>query len=230
MKKQTHSVSDMEPAWITWSPGGAKMLWIRSVGHITRAAHAWKYTPFNQGQRLTPLIITLLSLPAGIEKGTLQLRWCVENKKHLNRDGELDPFDKRENLIWDSFCPVFHHLLWKVNISVKFTSKGAFEAYHQPWLIVGMLLHRYIHKKKNLTTEHFGPNGKWVTMATSSYFFTHMGVDGQTNKLVCSLVFGKHQGIVSVGLSGRIQSMRGRCLMTCLWLLPDCLTSCLTMY
>lgn len=68
----------------------------------------------------------------------------TENWIHLKKK------KKGTYLILDSFCPVFHHQLWKMNISVKLTSKGAFDAYHQPWLIVGKLLQQYIHKKKNL--------------------------------------------------------------------------------
>lgn len=51
-------------------------------------------------------------MPAGIEKATTELGWCVENKEDLNCDGEFNPLggEKWSYLILDSFCPVFHFI------------------------------------------------------------------------------------------------------------------------
>lgn len=72
-----------------------------------RVAHARKYIPLNQGQLPTSLIITLLALPAGLDKVTQQLGWCAENEEHLNSEWELDPFEKKEP-VWSSTAFVLH--------------------------------------------------------------------------------------------------------------------------
>lgn len=101
---------------ITWSQGGAKTPWIENCRRPeSSTCLEILYIPFNQGQRPTSLIITLLSLPAGIEKATMELGWCVENKEDLNCDWEFNPLGGGEwsYLILDSFlCCISFHWKW----------------------------------------------------------------------------------------------------------------------
>lgn len=128
-----------------------------------RTAHPRKYIPFNQGQLPTSLIITLLSEPAGLHKACRSMHDALKMRSISTVTENWNQFlKKRAYLILDSFCPVFHHQLWKVSINVNPTSKGSFDAYHKPWLIGRKLLQRYIHERNitNLITELFTPNGK----------------------------------------------------------------------
>lgn len=87
-KKVTVKTGDM----ITLSAGGAKMLlrYLQPRSGTSRNSE----TPSNQGQLATSLIITLLTLPAGIEKDKSLLRWCAgnENEEHLTGSRVPDPF------------------------------------------------------------------------------------------------------------------------------------------
>lgn len=49
----------------------------------------------------------------------------------------------------DCSSDVFHHQLWEVNVGVSPTSKGAFDAHHEPPLIVGKLLQRKSIKRES---------------------------------------------------------------------------------
>lgn len=87
-KKVTVKTGDM----ITLSAGGAKM----PLGYLQARSGTSgnSETPSNQGQLSTSLIITLLTLPAGIEKDKSLLRWCAgnENEEHLTGSRVPDPF------------------------------------------------------------------------------------------------------------------------------------------
>lgn len=72
---------------LTWSP--CQQVELKCCAKTFNRTHAHKRkqrTPSHQGQLATSLIITLLTLPAGIENATPLLRWCVgnENEEHLD--------------------------------------------------------------------------------------------------------------------------------------------------
>lgn len=83
---------------ITWSQGGAKTPQITNRLQPASSTCGNIADPFNQGHLPTSLIITLLSLPAGIEKATMELGWCVENKEDLNCDWEFNPLGGKMKL------------------------------------------------------------------------------------------------------------------------------------
>lgn len=80
---------------LTWSP--CQQVELKCCANTFNRTHAHKRkqrTPSNQGQLATSLIITLLTLPAGIENTMPLLRWCVgnENEEHLHGSRVPDPF------------------------------------------------------------------------------------------------------------------------------------------
>lgn len=111
---------------ITLSAGGAKKL--REYLQLRARAQAKWRTPSNQGQLATSLIITLLTLPAGIQNATPLLRWCDrnENEEHLDGSRVPDPFvgvvgGAMKAWWWmiDGCSEVFHCQRCKVNGSVS---------------------------------------------------------------------------------------------------------------